>query len=183
MKKKIIWKFLETPLGKMIAGVSEKGCCLLEFEDRRSLPAILRNLQAKHQAELVEGESPIIDQIETEINEYFIGQRVGFDIPLDIQGTSFQRKVWENLLQIPYGKTKSYGEIANLANNPKAVRAVGSANGANNIAIVIPCHRVIRSDGNLQGYGGGLWRKKKLLSLESDCLVNADQEKLENWFN
>ena len=105
--------------------------------------------------------------ITNQLNEYFEGRRIEFTMPLVTPGTSFQETVWEELRRIPYGSTRSYKQQAEAINNPEAVRAVANANGVNRISILIPCHRVIGSDGQLTGYGGGLWRKKWLLDLES----------------
>ena len=99
-----------------------------------------------------------------------------------LQGTDFQKQVWNELLKIPYGETISYGELARRIGNPKAMRAVGAANGKNSIPIIIPCHRVINADGNLHGYGGGLWRKKRLLNLETDVVNNSSQASLNEYY-
>jgi methylated-DNA-[protein]-cysteine S-methyltransferase len=108
----------------------------------------------------------ILEDCKKQLNEYFAGQRKIFTIPLEPEGTDFQKKVWQALMQIPYGKTISYGELANKMGDKNLMRAVGAANGRNPVAIIIPCHRVIGSGGNLTGYAGGLWRKKWLLDLE-----------------
>ena len=109
----------------------------------------------------------VVDQAVQEMDEYFTGKRQKFEVPLDLQGTPFQRAVWKELLKIPYGGTVSYGDIARAIENPKAVRAVGGANHRNPAAIVVPCHRVIGSDGSMTGYGSGIWRKEWLLKHES----------------
>lgn len=108
----------------------------------------------------------LVDQAVKEIKEYFDGNREQFDVPLDLQGTAFQEAVWQELLKIPYGSTASYGDIAKAMGNPKAVRAVGGANHRNPIALIVPCHRVIGSDGSMTGYGSGIWRKEWLLKHE-----------------
>ncbi len=113
--------------------------------------------------------TPLIAQLEAQLAEYFAGQRREFTVPLAPRGTPWQRRVWEALLHIPYGKTRSYGEVARLAGNPKAARAVGLANNRNPIAILIPCHRVIGADGSLTGYAGGLPIKERLLALEGSA--------------
>ncbi len=112
----------------------------------------------------------VVDQAVKEIEEYFSGERQEFKVPLDLQGTAFQRAVWRELLQIPYGSTASYGDIARTIGNPKAVRAVGGANHRNPISLIVPCHRVIGSDGSMTGYGSGIWRKEWLLKHESNTL-------------
>jgi len=109
----------------------------------------------------------VVDEAVQEIEQYFTGKRQNFGMPLDLQGTPFQRAVWKELLKIPYGGTVSYGDIARAIGNPKAVRAVGGANHRNPAAIVVPCHRVIGSDGSMTGYGSGIWRKEWLLKHES----------------
>jgi len=116
--------------------------------------------------DFTKGETPLIKKAINQIDEYFSGKRKTFNLPLVLHGTDFQIKVWNALQQIPYGETRSYGEIAIMIKNPKACRAVGMANNRNPIAIVIPCHRVIGSDGSLVGFGGGLGVKEKLLGLE-----------------
>lgn len=115
-----------------------------------------------------EERSPLLLEAERQLKEYFLGERKVFELPLSLEGTEFQKKVWEQLLKIPYGETRSYGQIAAAAGNAKAGRAVGMANNRNRIAIVIPCHRVIGADGSLTGYGGGLDIKRFLLELERD---------------
>jgi methylated-DNA-[protein]-cysteine S-methyltransferase len=109
---------------------------------------------------------PVVEAAVRQISEYFKRARRGFDLPLALDGTPFQRKVWEHLLKIPYGQVTTYQKIAEAIGRPKAVRAVGSANGRNPISILVPCHRVIGSDGSLTGYGGGVWRKEWLLRHE-----------------
>ena len=156
-----------TPLGPMLAGTSDKGLCLLEFVDRRMLETQLKRLERLMDAEFLPGSDIIFKDVFTQINEYFNGRRKKFTMSLDIRGTPFQEKAWSALLDIPYGETRSYAEQAKAVGNPSAVRAVAKANGDNRISIIIPCHRVIGSDGKLTGYGGGLWRKQYLLDLES----------------
>jgi methylated-DNA-[protein]-cysteine S-methyltransferase len=113
---------------------------------------------------------PVVDEAIRQVGEYFAGTRRAFDLPLALAGTDFQRRVWQQLLTVPYGRTASYGEIARALGKPKAVRAVGAANGRNPISIIVPCHRIVGSDGKLVGYGGGLWRKEWLLKHEG-CLI------------
>jgi AraC family transcriptional regulator of adaptative response/methylated-DNA-[protein]-cysteine methyltransferase len=168
----IVYKMLDTPLGTMVAGATNKGCCLLEFEDRGGLDRIEKRLRKRYGFEMLPGQSTFVDQLESELEKYFNGELQSFTVQLDLKGTPFQTAVWNQLLGIPYGETRSYGEIAKLVGKPQASRAVGRANGDNYIAIVIPCHRVIQADGNLRGYGGGLWRKRKLIDLESNAGPN-----------
>jgi AraC family transcriptional regulator of adaptative response/methylated-DNA-[protein]-cysteine methyltransferase len=115
---------------------------------------------------IVPGENEIIENLRSEIDRYFSGRLKRFSVPLEYPGTEFQVRVWKALLAIPHGETRSYEDVARAIGNPGAVRAVGHANGLNRIAILIPCHRVVNKSGELGGYGGGLWRKKRLLALE-----------------
>ena len=154
-------KEISTPLGVMIAGATSKGICMLEYPSRK------QRVLAKLSYKIEQFDSHFIKLLEIQLQEYFHKQRKTFDIPLDIQGTIFQKKVWNALLAIPYGSTISYQEQAQNINQPKATRAVANANGANKISILIPCHRVIGKNGNLRGYGGGLENKKFLLNLEN----------------
>jgi len=160
-----------TPLGPMLAGATTDGICLLEFIDRRMLELQLRRLQKQLKTEILPGTSPYFKELDRQLKEYFKGTRKEFSVVLDLVGTPFQMKVWKILQTIPYGTTRSYGEQAKILGDIKAVRAVARANGDNKIAIIIPCHRVIGSDGKLVGYGGGLWRKKYLLNLEKTGLA------------
>jgi len=158
---------IATPIGEMVAAATKTHLVLFEFAHRRMLPVQLQRLEAAVGGELVAGESAIITQLRRELDEYFRGARREFTIPLYAPGTPFQMKVWNELLRIPVGTTTSYARVASAIGHPTAVRAVARANGDNRIAILIPCHRVIGSDGSLTGYGGGLSRKKKLLDLEA----------------
>jgi len=158
-----------TPLGPMIAGATDKGICLLEFSDRRMLETQLKRLTKLLNANFVPGEHSLFSTLNQQLSDYFSGRLQSFDLPLDLPGTEFQKHVWQVLRQIPYAKTRSYQQQAECINNPKAVRAVAKANGDNRIAIVIPCHRVIGKNGSLTGYGGGLWRKQRLLELEQSA--------------
>jgi AraC family transcriptional regulator of adaptative response/methylated-DNA-[protein]-cysteine methyltransferase len=158
---------LSTPLGQMYAGASEQGLCLLEFIDRKMIDEQIAQLQKQLKARFVPGVNQHLTALETQLTEYFAGKRQKFDITLDVRGTEFQQKAWQALLKIPYGATRSYQQQALAIGSEKAVRAIASANAKNRIAIVIPCHRVIAKDGGLAGFGGGVWRKKYLLDLES----------------
>lgn len=174
-KKKniILISRLTTPLGPMFAGATDKGICMLEFTDRKMLETEFRDLQKLLDAEILVGENQHIRQVKKEVKEYFAGRRKTFDVTLDTPGTDFQNNVWKVLHTIPYGQTASYQEQANKIQNPKAVRAVAAANGANRISVIIPCHRVIGKNGKLTGYGGGLERKKWLLEFEKRNLSSA----------
>jgi AraC family transcriptional regulator, regulatory protein of adaptative response / methylated-DNA-[protein]-cysteine methyltransferase len=170
---RVAW--VDTPLGPMVAGATEQGICLLEFTSRRMLEAQLETVRRRFRSPLIPGENPHLGQLKTELTEYFAAQRHSFTVPLVYPGTPFEEGVWNALLQIPCGETRSYQELARSLGRPGAARAVGRANGMNRIAILIPCHRVINQDGKLCGYGGGLWRKHLLLELErkGEPLVEA----------
>jgi AraC family transcriptional regulator of adaptative response/methylated-DNA-[protein]-cysteine methyltransferase len=161
---RIAW--LRTPLGPMIAGATDEGLCLLEFTDRRMLERQLSILGRRFQLPLAPGHHAHLRQVKDEMACYFRGELQRFSVPLKVVGSEFQRRVWSALLEIPYGETRSYKDLARSVRSPDAVRAVGQANGMNRISIVIPCHRVVNADGRLGGYGGGLWRKQRLLALE-----------------
>jgi AraC family transcriptional regulator of adaptative response/methylated-DNA-[protein]-cysteine methyltransferase len=162
---------LETPLGVMVAAGTEEGLCLLEFHDRRALATELRDLPTAAGAPLecvgLEGAPAAVRRAAAELVEYFDGRRKAFTVALVMDGTAFERRVWEALLRIPCGETRSYGGIAAELGAAGAQRAVGRANGRNRIAIIVPCHRVIDSNGKLHGYGGGLERKGWLLEHEA----------------
>jgi AraC family transcriptional regulator of adaptative response/methylated-DNA-[protein]-cysteine methyltransferase len=158
--------WVDTPLGPMIAGANDVGVCLLEFTDRRMLEEQLAILRRRFKAPLVPAEHAHLTTLRRELDEYFAGRRHTFGVPVDAPGTPFEERVWEALRHIPYGETRSYEDIARTVASPAAVRAVGRANGMNRVAIVIPCHRVLNKNGELGGYGGGLWRKRRLLDIE-----------------
>lgn len=153
---------LETEIGPLVAIVDTGALVMLEFaEPERFEPQFaLLGIRVAKQRE------PLHDVVESQLAEYFSGTRKEFNFPLTLIGTDFQKRVWTELLAIPFGQTRSYGDLARALRDPDCVRAVGMANGANRLAIVVPCHRVIGADGSLTGYGGGLWRKKRLLELE-----------------
>jgi AraC family transcriptional regulator of adaptative response/methylated-DNA-[protein]-cysteine methyltransferase len=155
-----------TPLGPMLAGATEAAVCLLEFADRRMLETQLKRLKSRLGGELVLGGNPQLERLEDELNRYFAGALQEFTVPLHYPGTEFQVVCWDYLRSIPYGTTRSYAEQSKAIDRPGALRAVGRANGENRLSIVIPCHRVVGSDGKLTGYGGGLWRKRFLLDHE-----------------
>ncbi|MCP4213442.1 MAG: bifunctional transcriptional activator/DNA repair protein Ada [bacterium] len=157
---------LLTPLGPLFAGACDAGIVLLEFVDRRMLETQIKRVRKRLKAEFLPGTSPHFDTLDTQLKEYFAGTRKRFTVPLVTDGTDFQQEVWRILREIPYGATRSYKDQAKVVGNPAAVRAVARANGDNRIAIIIPCHRVIGSNGEMVGYGGGIWRKQYLLDLE-----------------
>jgi len=172
----ILLQVLETPLGNMLACATDKGICLLEFIDRRAFVTELKDLKRLLRATIEPGTNKHLQNVEKQLDEYFLGKRKKFDLPLITPGTEFQNKVWEKLLDIPYGETRSYKQQSIAVGNLGAIRAVGTANGANRIAIIIPCHRVIGEDGSLTGYGGGLKRKRWLLDFESGALSLFSEE-------
>jgi AraC family transcriptional regulator of adaptative response/methylated-DNA-[protein]-cysteine methyltransferase len=157
---------LPSPLGPLLAVATAHGLALLEFLDRPALTGELEDLARKHAIVAAPGESPLLDRTRRALEAYFAGSPAPFDLPLDLRGSDFELRVWRELLTIPRGTTRSYGEIAAALGRPGAARAVGLANGRNRIAIVVPCHRVIGADGALVGYGGGQVRKAHLLRLE-----------------
>ena len=157
----------ESPLGPMIAGASRRGICFLEWHDRGGIDRIKTSVEKRYRLPVETGQTQIVDTLFAELEQYFKAELRAFSVPLHIAGTPFEQSVWAELLKIPYGETRSYGQLAKILGKPGASRAVGRANGANYISILIPCHRVCDSNGNLHGYGGGLWRKKHLLELEA----------------
>ena len=159
-------KYFKTPFGELILGSFEGKLCLADWRYRKMRTAIDNRIQKALKAEYIEMSSPIIEKTKAQLKQYFEGKRESFDIPLHLVGTDFQKSVWNALIQIPFGKTMSYLAVSKALDNEKEIRAVATANGANAISILIPCHRIIGSDGSLVGYAGGLNAKKKLLSLE-----------------
>jgi len=159
-------EWIASPVGPLIAGATDAGLGFLEFSDRRMLEGQFAALRKRLGAPLVPGRHRWLDVLRSQLDEYFAGQRQRFDLPLVIRGTPFQEQVWRTLLEIPYGETWSYRDVATRIGQAGATRAVGTANGMNRIAIVVPCHRVVNADGKLGGYGGGVWRKQFLLDLE-----------------
>jgi len=167
-KNLILINRLTTPLGPMFVCATDQGICLLEFTDRKMLETEFRDLQKRLQAKILIGENKHTKQLKKEIKEYFAGKRRNFNVPLHTPGTDFQNQCWEALQEVSFGTTSTYQRQAKLIDNPKAIRAVGRANGFNRISIVIPCHRIIGKNGNLTGYGGGIERKKWLLEFEKN---------------
>ncbi len=164
---RVAYHVMSSPLGLLFVAGTERGLRYVEFMDRRSLK---RTIAAHEEAlpgatwepSLLELK-PVTEQLE----DYFCGSLMEFSLPLDLAGTDFQLQVWKALCAIPYGETRTYGQIAKAIGQPKAARAVGLANNQNPIVIIVPCHRVVGADGSLTGYGGGLPRKRKLLDLEA----------------
>jgi AraC family transcriptional regulator, regulatory protein of adaptative response / methylated-DNA-[protein]-cysteine methyltransferase len=160
---------IDTPLGAMIAVADNEGLRLLEFIDRRATEYELSILRKRLRTNVVPGEHPHLTAARQQLGDYFSGKNLEFDVPLAPVGSDFQLRAWKILRSIPVGETRSYSWMAKRLGDENARRAVGRANGTNMICIVIPCHRVIRADGTLCGYGGGLWRKKWLLDHERRC--------------
>lgn len=153
------YKIISSPVGKLTLVASDEGLAAILWENENPNRVPLENM-------VEDSEHPVLKETTRQLQEYFSGQRKSFNLPLDFQGTAFQKKVWEALLTIPYGETRSYAQIALQVESPNAVRAVGAANGKNPISIIAPCHRVIGSNGSLTGFAGGLEAKTFLLSLE-----------------
>jgi len=162
--------YINSPVGPLFLGANEEGVVFLEFASGSDKTARVASLKKKLKDKFVEGDSPHLDELKRQLSLYFEGKLNKFDLPLKLTGTEFQKKVWKALLDIPFGETRSYAEQAKAIGKLSAVRAVANANGDNLISIVIPCHRVIGSNGSLTGYGGGIDNKKWLL----------DHEKLQN---
>ena len=158
--------WVETPIGAMIAVADKNALCLLEFTDRKALPKELATLRKAAKGSLGFGRFAPHDQIARELEAYFAGTSPTFETSIAPLGTPFSQKVWQALRTIPAGRTVSYGDLARQIEQPTATRAVARANGANPLALIVPCHRVIGADGSLTGYGGGLWRKQKLIEIE-----------------
>ena len=159
-------KRIETPLGAMLAIADDEGLRLLEFVDRRAMERELSILRTRLRTNVVPGEHPHLEAVRAQLADYFSGKNLRFNLPLAPVGSPFQLRAWEILRSIPVGETRSYSWMAKRLGDVEMRRAVGRANGENMMCIVIPCHRVIRADGTLCGYGGGLWRKKWLLDHE-----------------
>jgi len=158
--------WLDTKLGPMIAIADEDVLYLLEFVDRRGLEREVERLRQRTKSAIIPGTTPPIHSIENELSQYFDGELREFKTPLHFLGSPFQKRVWEELQKIPFGETRSYADIAAAIGKPTAFRAVANANGANQFAIIVPCHRVINTNGELGGYGGGIARKKWLINHE-----------------
>ena len=170
-KNKINIQYFNTPVGEFILGSYDAKLCLADWRYRKMRESIDSRLQKGLNAEYIEEDTEVLKEARKQFNEYFDHKRKIFDLPLLLVGTDFQKSVWQGLLQIPFGSTASYRDLAQNLGNEKAVRAVANANGANAISIVIPCHRILGSNGDLTGYAGGLSTKKKLLELEQNLFV------------
>jgi O-6-methylguanine DNA methyltransferase len=169
----VVVSMLQTPLGPVLAGATDDGICLLEFTDRPMLPTQLAQLEHRLDRPIVAGRHPHLDLLRSQLEEYFAGARSSFDVTVVAPGSPFQQQTWAQLMRIPTGQTLSYEELADRVGRPGAQRAVGTANGANRVALVIPCHRVVRKSGETGNYGGGRWRKAWLLDHERRMVESA----------
>lgn len=168
----ICTKDYKTPFGELIIGSHEGSLVLCDWKYRRMRKAIDKRIQSKLSAKYQSGESEIINETIAQLDDYSKGNRKQFYLPLKFAGTDFQQQVWQALIKIPYGKTESYLGLSKILGDEKAIRAVATANGANAISIIVPCHRIIGSNGDLVGYAGGIAVKKKLLQLENPMFDN-----------
>ncbi len=164
-------QYYPTVFGELLLGGLDGQLCLCDWRYRKGRETVDRRLQTRLNAHYVEQGDAVIDRAIEQLEQYFSQQREQFDLPLLLAGTDFQKAVWDQLLKIPFGQTASYLQLAERMDNPKAVRAVASANGANALSIIVPCHRVVGSNGELVGYAGGLDAKRKLLGLEADLFA------------
>lgn len=162
----LLARWIDTPLGQMLALADRQGLRMLEYVDRRGIEREIGELRRRLKCAVVPGTNPTLDAVEAQLQRYFAGEQREFDLPLAPVGSAFQLEVWAALRRIPAGATRSYAQLAAEVGRPGAQRAVGRANGSNRMSIVIPCHRVIGADGSLSGYGGGVWRKQRLLDHE-----------------
>jgi methylated-DNA-[protein]-cysteine S-methyltransferase len=170
---KINISYFKTPYGELVLGDFRNELCLCDWRYRKMRPEIDKRIKNGLNAEFTEELTPPIELLKLQLNEYFEGKRKAFELPLLMVGSDFQKSVWNELLKIPFGKTVSYLKLSQQLGNEKAIRAVASANGANALSILVPCHRIIGSDGSLTGYAGGLTTKKKLLQLEGSLKTDS----------
>jgi methylated-DNA-[protein]-cysteine S-methyltransferase len=170
MSKWIYTEVYSSPYGELLLGSYEDQLCLCDWKYRKSRESIDRRIQEDLQADYVEAGSPLMEKCKEQLNQYFKGSRKKFDLPVLLAGSDFQKRVWKALMEIPYGLTRSYLSLSRELGDEKAIRAVAKANGDNALSIIVPCHRILGSDGSLTGYAGGLRVKKKLLQLEGASL-------------
>ena len=179
MSKWIHTEINASPYGELILGSTGDMLCLCDWKYRKSRESIDRRIKEGLSASFVEAGSLIIEKCKEQLQEYFSGIRKEFDLPVLLVGSEFQKRVWQALMEIPYGKTQSYASLSRRLGDERAIRAVARANGENALSIIVPCHRVLGSDGGLTGYAGGLRVKKKLLQLEGASLqqeLNFDKD-------
>ena len=163
----LIASYIDTPLGRMFACADATHLYILKFTDQNNLDTSIQHIQKTTGLRIIQSSNSLIESLKHELAAYFNGTLTNFSIPVQLQGTIFQQKSWNALTQIPYGCTTSYGQQAIVIGNPKAFRAVANANKNNPVAIIMPCHRIIKSNGDLCGYNGGVHRKQALLELEA----------------
>lgn len=166
----VVTTMLDSPLGRLLAAATDEGICLLEFVDRHMLERNLATIRRRIASTILPGQHRWLAQLKDELQDYFDGRLKTFMVPIATRGTPFQERVWNELCRIPHGTAISYEELAARVGQPTAVRAVANANGQNRVSILIPCHRVVGKNGDLTGYGGGLWRKRLLLRSEQPTL-------------
>jgi len=164
---KIKIQYFKIPYGELIIGSFEEKLCLCDWRYRKMRESIDKRIKTGLDANFSEETSDVVEKTKIQLAEYFNEERKEFDIPLLFVGSDFQKSIWDALMQIPYGTSGTYLDLSRIIGNEKAIRAVATANGANAISIIVPCHRIIGSDGKMVGYAGGLAVKKKLLSLEN----------------
>jgi methylated-DNA-[protein]-cysteine S-methyltransferase len=172
----ILTRSFSTPYGELILGSYNDELCLADWRYRRMRDAVDTRIKRGLNAGYEEGTSPVIEETMAQLNGYFAGDRKTFDVPLRFVGTDFQQRVWQALLNVPYGRTSTYALLTDQVAQGTAIRAVAAANGANAISIIVPCHRIVGSSGELVGYAGGLSVKKKLLQLEGAALPKLELE-------
>lgn len=172
MQNEIKIEYFKTPFGELILGDYDNKLCLCDWRYRKTRDSIDERISRHLKSKFIEKESALFQKTKMQLGQYFEGKRTEFELPLLLIGTGFQKKVWNALLQIPCGKTLSYSKLSAVLGDKKAIRAVASANGANALAIIVPCHRIIGSDGGMIGYAGGQEVKKKLLKLERALPAN-----------
>lgn len=170
MRNQINIQYFKHPYAEFILGSHDGRLCLCDFRYRKMRTTVDQRIQQGLKAPFVEQHDDVIEQTKVQLSEYFLKQRTSFDLPLLLVGTAFQKAVWHALMGVDYGDTATYGELAIAVGNKNASRAVAAANGANALAIIVPCHRVIGSNNQLVGYGGGLPLKRRLIALEQRSL-------------
>ena len=166
-------QYYQSPVGELILGSYDGGLCLADWRYRKRRDAVDQRVKRFFDCDYTEEPSPVVDDCIQALEAYFKGELQTFTVPLRLAGSDFQQKVWQALIKIPFGQTETYLGLSKSLGNPKAIRAVAAANGANAISILVPCHRIIGSDGSLIGYAGGLLAKKRLLELEGS--IQTDQ--------
>jgi len=159
-------QYYKTKIGNLVLGCFQDRLCMLDFRYRKMRNSVDKRIKQGLNADFIERDDDILQKTRQQIDEYLSAHRKQFDIPILMVGSDFQKQVWQQLMRVSYGQTASYSDLAKRINHEKAVRAVASANGANALALIIPCHRIIESNGGLGGYGGGLSVKKRLLKIE-----------------